>query len=156
MAIIHRDPLQALERWEPFRELETLQRRMNHLFEQLVPSGNGDLAGIDYIPSVEIEETDDNFYIKLEVPGLDPQDIDIEVKDNSVSISGERKSESKTEAKGFVRSEIRYGKFERVIPLSTRVENENVKAEYKEGILSLTLPKVEAEKHKAVKVAIAS
>ena len=71
---------------------------------------------------------------------------------NRVAISGERKSETKSEEKGITRSEFRYGKFQRVIPLPARIENTNVTAEYKDGILELTLPKSEAEKNKVVKV----
>lgn len=156
MAIVRRDPFQALEHWEPFRELESLQRRMNRLFERWIPGGDGDVFGIEYIPAVEVEESDDTIYLKLEVPGLDPKEIDIQVAENSVSISGERKSERKTEEKGFVRSELRYGKFERVIPLAVPVETDKVKAEYQNGMLHLTLPKVEEAKHKAVKVEVTS
>jgi HSP20 family protein len=97
-------------------------------------------------------ETADAIHLKVEVPGLDAKDIDIEVTTDSVSISGERKSETKTEEEGMTRTEFRYGKFRRVIALPTRIENTNVKAEYKNGIFNLTLPKAEAEKQKVVKV----
>lgn len=151
MKLAHRKPFQGIERWEPFREMESLQRRMNHLFEQMMPWENGDFA---FMPSVEIDETPDEIHLQLEVPGLEAKDLDIEVSENSVLIAGERKEESKTKEKGVVRSEFHYGKFERVIPLSTHVQNDKVKAEYKNGILALTLPKTEDEKHKVVKVEV--
>ncbi|MBP0038351.1 MAG: Hsp20/alpha crystallin family protein, partial [Roseofilum sp. SID1] len=94
------------------------------------------------------------FEIKLEVPGMKPDDLDIQVTAEAVSISGERRSERTTEEKGVTRSEFRYGQFQRVIPLPNRIQNNNVEAEYKEGILHLTLPKVEEEQHKVVKVKV--
>jgi len=78
--------------------------------------------------------------------------LDVQVTEDTVSIKGERKSETKTEEKGIVRSEFHYGKFERVIPLPTHIQTDKVQAEYKNGILTLTLPKSESEKQKFVKV----
>jgi HSP20 family protein len=78
--------------------------------------------------------------------------IDVQVTPSAVSIKGERKSETKTEENGKTRTEFHYGKFERVIPLPAKIQNTNVKAEYKDGILNLTLPKKEEEKNKVVKV----
>ena len=83
---------------------------------------------------------------------MEAKDIDLEVSADAVSICGERKSETKTEENGRTRSEFRYGQFRRIIPLPSRIQNTNVQAEYKEGILNLTLPKAEEEKNKVVKV----
>jgi HSP20 family protein len=109
-------------------------------------------VGLTFIPPAEIAETDSDLKLKVEIPGLDAKDLDVEVTPESVSISGERKSETTTEAEGLTRSEFRYGKFQRVIALPAVVDNEKVAAEYKDGILYLTIPKAESEKHKAVKV----
>ncbi len=155
MAIIRRDPMREIERWEPFGEMESLHRRMNRLFERLMPSGDG-FFGIDFMPAAEMDETEDEIRLRLEIPGMEAKDLDIEVTETSIDISGERKSESKTKAKGMVRSEFSYGKFERVIPLPAHIQNDRVEAEYKNGILTLTLPKTEAEKHKIVKVEVAA
>ncbi|MBD0264077.1 MAG: Hsp20/alpha crystallin family protein [Tolypothrix sp. Co-bin9] len=132
--------------------MEHLQQRMNRLFEQLIPSGNGGVSGLPFIPSAEMEETAEAVHLRLEIPGLKSKDLNVEVTEESVLISGERKSERKTEEKGMVRSEFHYGKFERVIPLPAHVQNEKAQAEYKNGILTLTLPKIEGEKKKAVKI----
>ncbi len=99
-----------------------------------------------------MQETEDAIHLKLELPGIEAKDLDVQVTENAVSIKGERKSETKTEEKGMTRSEFHYGKFQRVIPLPTRIQNTNVTAEYKDGILNLTLPKSEEEKNKVVKV----
>lgn len=145
----------ALIRWEPFREIDTLQREMNRLFDDLVPAtprrGNG---GMTFIPAAEMEESEEAILLKLEIPGMEAKDLDIEVTADAVSIKGERKSETKTEEKGFTRSEFHYGSFHRVIPLPARVQNTEVQAEYKDGILNLTLPKAEEEKRKVVKVSL--
>ncbi len=132
----------TITRWQPFGDIEYWKSRMNRLF------------GIDFMPVAEMEETDNEIYLKLEIPGMETSDFDIEVTETSVNISGERKSETETEEKGVVRSEFSYGKFERVIPLPAHIQNDKVKAEYKNGILILTLPKTEGEKHKIIKVEV--
>lgn len=146
----------ALIRWEPFREVEGLQKEMNRLFDRLVPIdvGNGEKMGLSFIPAAEMTETPGAVQLKLEIPGMEAKDLNVEVTADSLTINGERKSEIKTEKEGFTRTEFRYGKFHRVIPLPVRVDNNNVTAEYKDGILNLTLPKAEEEKNKVVKVSI--
>lgn len=158
MAIIRRDPLEKLAHWEPFRGIEHLQQEVNHLFDRFVPVGSGEIRSSEMqsliFPSAEIEETDDAIYLKLEVPGMEAKDLTVEVTEESVAIKGERKSESKTENQGVVRSEFHYGRFERRIPLSTHIQTDKVQAECKNGMLNLTLPKVEVEQQKVVKVNI--
>jgi len=143
----------ALIRWQPFQEIEDLQREMNHLFNHLVTT-SGDKNSIVFAPKVEMEETSEAIHLNLEVPGIDVKDLDVQVSAAAVSISGERREKTKTEEKGMTRTEFHYGKFQRVIPLPVRVENTNVKADYKDGILQLTLPKSSDEKNKVVKVNI--
>jgi HSP20 family protein len=143
----------SLIRWQPFQEIETLQRDMNRLFDRLMAT-DGDRNGLTFAPAAELEETADTIHLKLEIPGMDAKDIDVQVSAEAVSIKGERKEETRTEEKGMTRTEFRYGKFQRMIPLPARVENTNAKAEYKNGILHLTLPKAEDEKNKVVKVNI--
>ncbi|NJR66744.1 MAG: Hsp20/alpha crystallin family protein [Leptolyngbyaceae cyanobacterium CRU_2_3] len=142
----------ALIHWAPFREVENLQREMNQLFDTLAPSGSNRPGNTPFMPVAEIHETPETVQIKVELPGMEAKDLDVQVMAEAVSISGERKAEKRIESNGVVRSEFRYGKFERVIPLPVRVHNDQVKAEYKDGILSLSIPKVEAEKNKIVKV----
>ncbi|UBF28774.1 Hsp20/alpha crystallin family protein [Kovacikia minuta CCNUW1] len=141
----------ALVRWEPFREINSLQREMNRLFDNLTPTTTA-LNGDRFMPVVEMQETSDAVQLKVELPGIDIKDVDVQVAADSVSIAGERKSETKSEDKGIFRSEFYYGKFQRVIPLPTRIQNTQVQAEYKDGILHLNLPKAEEEKNKVVKV----
>ena len=145
----------ALIRWEPFREIDSLQREMNRLFDSLSPAPTtNENMGVAFIPPAEIHETPEAIQLKLEIPGMEAKDLDVHVTAEAVSISGERQSEIQSEEKGVTRSEFRYGQFRRVIPLPTPIQNDKVQADYKNGILSLSLPKVEAEKTKVVKVNI--
>ncbi|HEY9865585.1 MAG TPA: Hsp20/alpha crystallin family protein [Candidatus Obscuribacterales bacterium] len=141
-----------LVRWQPFQEIDSLQREMNRLFDSLaLPS---EKAGMSLFPPAELEETSEAIILKLEVPGMNPEDLDVQVSLDGVAITGERKSTNHTEEKGVSRSEFRYGKFRRIIPLPTRIQNTQVQADYKDGILSLTLPKAEEEKNKVVKITL--
>ncbi len=143
----------TLVRWQPYREFASLQQQMNRLFDGMISIDSSDLnGGNTFMPAAEINETPEAIHLKLEVPGLEAKDLDVQVTQEAVSIKGERKSESKTEKNGVTRSEFRYGSFRRVIPLPARIQNTNVTAEYKDGILNLTLPKSEEEKNKVVKV----
>lgn len=142
----------SLIRLEPFREVDSLQREMNRFIENFITRSDDNRLATAFVPAAELEETSDALHLKLEVPGMEAKDLDIQVSAEAVSISGERKSENKTEEGGVTRSEFRYGSFRRVIPLPTRIQNSNVQAEYKDGILNLTLLKAEEEKNKIVKV----
>jgi HSP20 family protein len=142
----------ALVRWNPWRDMATLQQQMNRLFDEALVPATGWERSLVRVPAAEMEETQEAIHLKLEVPGIEAKDLDVQVTENAVSISGERKEETKTEENGVTKSEFHYGKFQRVIPLPARIQNTQVQAEYKDGILNLTLPKSEEEKNKVVKV----
>ncbi len=143
----------TLVRYNPWQEMNSLASQLNHLFDDsLVPANWDEFSNFSKIPAAELTQTDDAVHLKLEVPGMEAGDLDIQVMADRVAIAGERKSETKTEENGKTRSEFRYGKFQRVIPLPARIQNTNVTADYKDGILNLTLPKSEEEKNKVVKV----
>ena len=143
----------VLVRYNPWQEMNSLQRQLNRLFDDTLTSENRyDFNNLAKVPAAELTETEDALYLKLEVPGMEANDLDIQVMADRVAITGERKSETKSESNGNTRTEFRYGKFSRVIPLPARIQNTNVTAEYKNGILNLTLPKSEEEKNKVVKV----
>ena len=139
----------ALVRYNPWQEMNSLQRQLNRLFDDALTPTNWDgFDNLAKIPAAELTEKEDALHLKLEVPGMDAKDLDVQVMADRVAISGERKSEIKEKT----RSEFRYGKFSRVIPLPIKIQNTNVTAEYFDGILNLTLPKAESEKNKVVKV----
>lgn len=143
----------ALIRYSNNRELDTLQRQMNRLFDDVFsPTLERNMRGSASVPAAELSETDEAILLKLEVPGMKAEDLDIQVTKEAIYIKGERKQEIVSEDKGITQSEFRYGKFERAIALSSLVDNTNVTAEYKDGILHLTMPKAEDERNKVVKV----
>ncbi|NEQ42904.1 MAG: Hsp20/alpha crystallin family protein [Leptolyngbya sp. SIOISBB] len=144
----------TLLRQRPFGEFGTLQREMNRLFDTLSPFRDDDIDFKSFMPAAEVTETDDAIDLKVELPGLKPEDVDIQVAEDSVVISGERKSENQTEENGLTRSEFHYGSFRRVVPLSTRVDNSEAIADYNDGILKLHLPKVAEERNKVVKISL--
>ena len=128
----------SLTRWNPWQEMNALQRQMNRLFDEAIsPSALFEREQMK-APAIEMHETAEALQLKLELPGMEPKDLDIQVTENSVYISGERRQESKTDENGVTRSEFYYGKFQRMIPLPNRIENTQVKADYKDGILNLT------------------
>ncbi|KOP26833.1 heat-shock protein [Hapalosiphon sp. MRB220] len=131
----------AIVRYNPWAEMSAMQRQIDRIFEDLqVPAFR--------TPAAELTETEDALHLKLELPGVSAKDVDIEVTQDAVRVIAERKEEHQE----GTRSEFYYGKFQRVIPLKARIQNTNVTAEYKDGILNLTLPKAEEEKNKVVKV----
>lgn len=144
----------ALVRWSPLQEIESLQHEMNRLFETLSPPINGKASRITFLPAVEIKTTPEAVVLRAELPGLDPKAINVEVTSEAVLLSGERQSESNTTEHNVTRSEFSYGAFHRVIPLPVRVQHTNVKADYKDGILTLELPRLESEKNRVVKVSL--
>ncbi|MDQ2097267.1 MAG: Hsp20/alpha crystallin family protein [Tychonema bourrellyi B0820] len=144
----------TLIRWEPLREMDSLQREMNRLFDSLTPTVDRTSNAVAFVPLAEMHETPDAIHLKLEIPGMESEDLDVQVTAEAVAISGERRSETQASEKGLTRSEFRYGSFRRVIPLPTRIQNDNVQAEYKNGVLNLNLPKAEVEKNRVVKVQI--
>ncbi len=141
----------TIVRWQPLREITTLQREMDRLF-----AGFSDTTAPSFVPAAELKTDNDNIYLQLEVPGLTPEEIDVQVSVNSVAITGERKEETTTDENGTKHSEFRYGKFHRVITLPKKIQQDAVQAKYENGVLKLTFPKLEDEKPKTVKVEVAA
>ncbi|MBH8552957.1 Hsp20/alpha crystallin family protein [Nostocaceae cyanobacterium CENA357] len=148
----------ALIRWEPFREMEILRRQMDQLFSDLTAAeqrGNSDVSSSQrttWVPAVELHDNGSELLLRVEIPGLEGKDLDIQVTQDAVSIAGEHRYEKRSQSNGKVHSEFRYGNFSRVIPLPCKVQNQQVKADLKDGILNLTLPKLEQEQNKVFKV----
>jgi HSP20 family protein len=148
----------SLIHWQPLKELNTLQHRMNRLFDEFMHGSETSLQHMPstwdtvWTPAIELKETDTEIVLKAQVPGVDAKDLDVQVSENAVSIAGVHQEEQRTEEEGMVRSEFYYGQFQRVVPLPTSVQYEKVKAEFKDGIITLTLPKEESARGRVVKV----
>lgn len=136
----------ALIRWQPWQEMETLRRQLDQLFDDIAPVNREAVLAQRkaWGPAIELQNDDADIILRAELPGVDAKDLDVQVTREAVLISGEHRSETKTEEQHFVRSEFRYGNFRRVVPLPAAVKNDQVQADFKDGILTLTLPKAEA------------
>jgi len=132
----------AFTLYSPFLEINSVQRQIDQLFQEVLPT-----TSLVSRPPVEISVNEDSVELKIELPGMDIKDIDVEVSEQMVAINGQR--ECAAEVKN---SEFYYGKFSRLITLPVEVQNSQVAANYQDGILYLTLPKAAAEKNKVVKV----
>lgn len=146
----------AIIRYSPFREIDLLQRQFDRFIDDVfLPKYNRSNKSENLTPAVEMTETPEAVHLKLEIPGIEAKDLDIQVTQDTVSISGERHQETTAETDGKTSTEFYYGKFQRVLSLPTAVQNNNVTAEYKDGILKLVLPKQEEVKSQVVKVNLA-
>ncbi len=139
----------ALIHWEPFQTLDSLRQQMDDLFEYLHRSYSQSSHllqhGLSGQPAVEIQETDTEIILKVEMPGIDVEDMDIQVSQNAVSIVGQHQHQEVAKQQGFFQSEFHYGQFQRTIPLPKPVQKEQVKAELNKGILLLNLPKMDSD-----------
>ena len=144
----------VLVRYNPWQDLNSVQRQLNKILDSSWESENrNNMSNVSRIPAAELIEKEDALHLKIEVPGMKAEDLDIQVMIDRVAIAGERKPLDNND-EGKTQTEFRYGKFQRVIPLPVKIQNTNVSAQYKDGILNLTLPKSEAEKNKVVKVSL--
>lgn len=148
----------ALVRWRPFRDLVSIQDEMNRLFNDFfgrVPSRfEGDLNPSEWSPSVDISETKDNIVVKAEVPGLKKEEIKITLQDNVLTLKGERKQEKEEKETNFYRMERSYGSFSRSFNLPSAVQADKIRANYKDGVLNITLLKTEEFKPKHIPIEI--
>lgn len=163
MRIQGRNKHMSLKKWHPGKDINSLRHQMNSLFDELVHPSNKEavnnsasaipkVENATWEPAVEIKETDDNLILQAQVPGIEPSDLDIHVTKDAVSISGEHQEQKVHNEKGIYRSEFEYGHFQRIIPLPMCVEYNQVKAEIHNGLLTLSLPKSQTEKHDVIKL----
>ena len=146
----------SLTRFEPFRNTsslpETLNRLFNEAFDRTPEEGN--LTA--WAPAVDIYETEQELVVKADLPDVRPEDLDIRVENNILTIRGERKFEKKVNESNYLRVERAYGSFTRSFSLANTVNSEAIKADYKNGVLSLSIPKREEAKPKQIKVNVES
>ena len=149
--------MNALMRWDPFRELEDMSERLNRVFNRpaaRTADSKETITVADWIPTVDIAETDTEYQIKAELPEVKKEDVKVTVEDGVLTIQGERRHEVEEKGKKYHRVERSYGSFVRSFTLPDHVDDAKVKAEYKDGMLHLHLPKSEKAKPKAIDVKI--
>jgi HSP20 family protein len=144
----------AIVRFEPFRDLLTTQREFDRLFKEAFSpmSGETEVSTRSWAPPVDIYETEDAIVLKAELPGIDPKEVEVRVEDNTLYLKGERKFEKEVNEQNYHRIERSYGSFARSFSLPNSISAEKVKAEYKDGLLTLTMPKREEAKPKTIKI----
>ncbi len=144
----------GIVRWEPFRDLVASQDRFSRLFNESFSRLFGDQEGLEraWAPAVDIFESDNNIVLKAELPGLDPKDVEVRVEDSTLYLKGERKFEKEVEEDNYHRIERSYGSFARSFSLPATIDSDKVQAEYKDGLLTLTIPKREEAKPKTIKI----
>ena len=144
----------AIVRWEPFRDLFVTQDRFNRLFNETFSRAFGDEEAPvrSWAPAVDILENEGNIVLKAELPGIDPKDVEVRVEDNTLYLKGERKFEKEVKEENYHRVERSYGSFARSFALPGSIDSEKVQAEYKDGLLTLTIPKREEAKPKTIKI----
>jgi HSP20 family protein len=143
----------ALVRWDPIRELDSLQGDMNRLFDRFFEgrTANGS-TGRRWIPAMDLVETEDHLVLRGDLPGMSEDDVDIEIKDNVLTVSGERKAEHDERGEGYHRVERAFGSFSRSLTLPQGVDAEKVEANFENGVLEVQIPKPSQAKPTRVQI----
>jgi len=148
--------MKTLTRWEPFRGVISLQEQVNRLFNDAFERQGEESSLTAWAPAVDIYETEHELVVKADLPDVDPKDLDIRVENNVLTIRGERKFEKKVNEENYLRVERAYGSFARSFTLANSANSDAIKADYQNGVLTLTIPKKEEAKPKQIKVNVAT
>jgi HSP20 family protein len=142
----------ALVRWDPARELDLFQGEVGRLFDAFFGVGGNGHGARRWVPAMDLVETEDALLVKADLPGLERDDVSIEIEDGVLTISGERKAEHSERRDGYVRVERGYGSFARSLRLPEGVDAEQVKASFANGVLEVRIPKPEERKPHRVEI----
>jgi HSP20 family protein len=152
MAMERWRPFGVAERWDPFRGMGDIQTEMNRLFDTFTGrpmAGNGDRT---WFPAVDVHETKDDLVLSFDIPGVSQKDVQVTIMGDLMTVRGERRFERENSENSYHRVERVYGKFERTIQLPMTVQTDKVKANYRDGVLEVKLPKAEEVKPREVKI----
>ena len=143
----------TIVRWEPLRELGTLQTEMNRLFNTMfdTPAG-GNATMRRWMPAMDLLETDEHFVLRADLPGMGEDDVKIEFEDGTLTVSGERKAEHESKGEGYYRVERAFGAFSRSLTLPQGIDPEAVTASFDRGVLEIRVPKPEERKPKRISI----
>lgn len=144
----------AITRWDPFRDVLTLQNRLNSIFQDYNRGEGDSLTTASFVPPVDVYEDEHKIVLKLEVPGMKQDDLDIQIENNILTVRGERKFEKEEKEENFHRIERRYGSFYRSFTIPNTVNPDSVKADYDAGVLRIQLEKRAEAKPKQIKVQV--
>jgi HSP20 family protein len=147
--------IMAITRWDPFQELASLQNRVNSLFQDYGRTGQDELTTTgSFVPAVDVYEDEHKVTLKLEIPGIKQEDVDVRLENNTLTVRGERNFEKEEKEENFHRIERRYGSFARSFTLPNTIDTEKVQASYENGVLKIELAKRAEAKPKQIKVNI--
>jgi HSP20 family protein len=144
----------AVSRWDPFRDLMSIQSELNRLFGRTY-AGAGDDSGSTagaWVPPMDVYETQDRFVVSLELPGIDPESVDVSVEDSTLTVRGDRSFSSEVNEENFHRVERRYGQFSRSLTLPNTADAERIEASFDKGVLTIEVPKVEQAKPRKISI----
>ncbi len=147
----------ALMRWDPFGEMLRMQRDMDRIFGRMGMTADRDrgVSAVAWMPKIDVRQKGDDIVVHAELPGVKPEDVDVEVTDGVLTIKGERKAEEQREGEGWLVRESSYGSFERSMVLPEGVDPNSISADFEDGVLVLHVPKaLEAAKPKTTKIAL--
>ena len=149
----------ALVRWEPVRELSSIQSEMNRLFNTFFDTPTSATANDNggprrWIPAMDLVETEDHFVLRADLPGLDESDVTVELQDGTLTIAGERRAEHEDKKEGFYRLERASGSFSRSLTLPDGVDPDAIAATFERGVLEVRIPKPEQRKPRRVQIAV--
>lgn len=162
MALIRWKPTNEIASWMPMADLSTdlfsMQDEINRIFDRFFSRGgtdDTDLRVSSWYPNVDVTERDDAYVMKAEIPGVSKDDVKITLKENLLTIFGEKKREKEEKEKNYYRSERSYGSFQRTFTLPSSVRSEKVEASFRDGVLTIEIPKAEEAKPKEIQVKVA-
>jgi len=144
--------MRTMNRWDLSRGSTTLQEQLNRVFGNVLERAGDESNLTPWAPAVDIFETEHELVVKADLPDVNPQDLDIHVENNILTIRGERKFENQEKEENYLRIERAYGSFSRTFSLANTVNSDAIKADYKNGVLTLSIPKREEAKPKQIKV----
>lgn len=142
----------AMTRWDPFRDLMSIQNEMNRLFGRTYGGDVGESPRGAWTPALDVHETHDRFVITMELPGVSPDDVDISVEDSTLVVRGERKFYSEHDEESFLRIERRFGEFTRSLTLPSTADAEGIQAAFDQGVLTIEVPKKEEAKPRKISI----
>jgi HSP20 family protein len=144
----------TLTQFQPFRGVSSLQDQINRLFNETFDRSSDEASLTPWAPAVDIYETEQNLVVKADLPDIKPEELDIRVENNILTIRGERQFEKEVNESNYLRVERAYGSFSRSFSLANTVNSEAIQADYKNGVLTLTIPKREEARPKQIKVRV--
>lgn len=146
----------AVVKWDPFRDLISIQDRMNRMFEQSLSRSRSEegVSPATWTPAVDIYETPDRIVLKAELPGMTHEDIDIQLQDNTLTLKGERRFAKDVQEENYLRIERAYGPFQRSFTLPSSVQQEKIRATFRDGVLEVVMPKADEVTAKRISISV--